>query len=354
MQGEHRVARSRLALVAVLTLVGLGVVLGDPSHPDFVRAVPINLACLVGALVIFLVTRRGSHPTGLAFATSIGDVTLVSVLLGLDLWQSTPSVVVNGRVTFLLYFVALVGTCVRFDRRLPIVAGAVAVGQYAGLVWWASAIWPVDVTRDVATYGTFDWGVQVERMVTLAVFAAICTNIATWALQLRTNATRDELTGLTNRRTFEERLQTELLRAHRRDEPLSVAMVDVDHFKRVNDLHGHQAGDEALRAVAGVIRESVRRTDLAARWGGEEFALAFPCVSSDEAVFSLERLRTQLENLALPLAPGPMTQLTISAGVASSPRDGVDVTALVRAADERLLAAKRAGRNRLVSCGPFP
>lgn len=349
MQGEHRVARSRLVLVGSLTVVSAIVLVREPGNFEFWRGLPISIACTVVAFGVFLATRSGTSSPNFAAATSIGDVSLVSFLHVMALLQEAPSAAVNGRVIFPLYFVALVGTCVRFDGRLPIVAGATAVLQYAGVVWWSQSVWPTTPTRDVEVYGAFDVGVQLQRMATLAIFAYICTNIATWALQLRTSATRDELTGLTNRRAFEERLQTELLLSSRREEPLSVAMLDVDHFKRVNDQHGHHAGDEALRAVAALIRQTVRRTDLAARWGGEEFAIAFPAVSTADAALSVERLRAQLESTIIPLPAAQTTQLTISAGLASSPRDGADVVSLVRAADSRLLNAKRAGRNRLVA-----
>jgi two-component system cell cycle response regulator len=151
-----------------------------------------------------------------------------------------------------------------------------------------------------------------------------------------------------NRRVFEERVHDELVRAQRRGDPLSLVMIDVDHFKAVNDNYGHPAGDAALRVVATMLREAVRRTDLAARWGGEEFALALPGMSATVATTHLERLLARIAAQTIALPRGQVTRLTISAGVACAPEDASDPAALVRVADERLLRAKRGGRNRIV------
>jgi diguanylate cyclase (GGDEF)-like protein len=349
MQGEHRVARSRIVIIASLTLVGAIVAAQDPDNSRYLQAIPINLACLAAAVVILYATRRGNRMPALALATSVGDVTLVSLLHVAELAQGGASVAVNGRVTFIAYFFALLATCVRVDRRLPFIAGGAAAVQYLGIALWSWSIWPDTPTRDVLEYGAFDWGTQFERIVLLLLFASGCAAIARWAIVLRTYATRDPLTGLINRRTFEERLHNELLDARRRNEPLSVVMLDVDHFKRVNDSHGHHAGDVALATIGAILLESVRRTDLAGRWGGEEFALALPASGDSTAAAQVERLRSSLEGRRIQLPGGHATRLTISAGVATAPIDGWDPVALVRSADQRLLAAKALGRNQIVS-----
>jgi two-component system cell cycle response regulator len=348
MQGEHRVARSRVLIIAALTAVGLLVFAVDPSNVEFRRTLPINVACLIAAVGVLLATRRGNRPKGLSLTTSIGDVSLVTLLHVFDLVQGNPSAAVNGRVAFLAYFFALTGTAVRFDRRLALIAGVVATMQYAGVAVWSAAVWPTSATLDVQTYGLFDWGVQIERLALLLLFAVVCSSIASLGMRLRRSATLDELTGLLNRRVFEERVHDELVRAQRRGDPLSLVMIDVDHFKAVNDNYGHPAGDAALRVVATMLREAVRRTDLAARWGGEEFALALPGMSATVATTHLERLLARIAAQTIALPRGQVTRLTISAGVACAPEDASDPAALVRVADERLLRAKRGGRNRIV------
>jgi diguanylate cyclase (GGDEF)-like protein len=152
----------------------------------------------------------------------------------------------------------------------------------------------------------------------------------------------DELTGLGNRRAFDAALREEMARAARTGQPLSLLLLDVDHFKRFNDEHGHLAGDVALERVAKVISDTLRAEDRACRFGGEEFALLLPATVEDAAVEAAERLRKAVATCALPHGP-----ITVSLGVASSDgsRGG---WALVRRADARLYRAKAEGRNRVV------
>lgn len=348
MQGEHRVARARVLVIGCLTLINALIVVVDPGNADFDGSLPFNLAVLLGAVVVLVLTRRGNRPQWLARFTSIGDVSVVSLLLSVDLLHGLPSVVLNSRVTFCAYFIAMVGTCIRFSPGLAVLSGAVAAAQYGALAYWAIAIWPDHPTPDVVQHGMFAIGVQVERIATLLVFGGVCASIASWAATLRSTATHDPLTGLLNRRTFDEQLHGDLLRADRNGEPFAVAMLDVDHFKRVNDKYGHHAGDAALKGVAAVIRETLRQTDLVGRWGGEEFALAFPSERTASSSVMLERLRATLEARVTELPNGTKIKLTLSAGVAFAPEDGRDSATLLAVADNRLLEAKRRGRNCVV------
>lgn len=348
MQGEHRVARSRVLIVASLALLNVLIVVADPGNRDFADALLINLCGLAGAFLVLLYTRRGNKPTLLQAVTVVGDITMVSVLHVLDLLQGLPSVVLNGRVTFTLYFFAMVGTIIRFNPRLAILGGLTSALQYGAIALWAIRIWPTTLTEDIIQHGTYDWGVQVEKTVTMLIFGGVCWSIAAWVLELRSSATHDMLTGLYNRRTFEEQFHSELLRSQRTGDRLAMAMIDIDHFKRVNDTWGHHAGDLVLQSVATLLRSTVRRTDLLGRWGGEEFALAFRADSLDAAGLHLERLRAVLEATPVALPTGDRLRLTFSAGLAYSPQDGSDGAHLTLVADARLLEAKRAGRNRII------
>ena len=202
MQGEHRVARSRFLVVSALAVVNASVVMADRHNRDFVIALLINLAALLGAFLVLVATRRGSRPAPLQVVTMIGDVTAVTLLHAVDLLQGTPSVVLNGRVTFTLYFLAMVGTVLRFNPWIATLSGVIAGVQYGLVALWAVRIWPGTVTPDIVHYGHYDWGVQVERIVTLMIFGGICGSNAAWAMELRSTATHDMLTGLLNRRTF--------------------------------------------------------------------------------------------------------------------------------------------------------
>ena len=165
-------------------------------------------------------------------------------------------------------------------------------------------------------------------------------------MQLERAASTDGLTGVSNRRVFDERLDTEWRRCRRRGLPLSVLMIDIDHFKRFNDLHGHVAGDECLRCVAQTLSNTLARAaDLVARYGGEEFAAILPETTEEQAASLAEELRRKIEELEFDDL-SPEANITISVGVTteipSKDRTGDD---LVRGADASLYTAKGSGRN---------
>lgn len=160
-------------------------------------------------------------------------------------------------------------------------------------------------------------------------------------------ARRDALTGLPNRRAFDEALARELARADRGGAPLAVVALDVDHFKRVNDAHGHAAGDAALRAVAERARGALRAGDLLARVGGEEFGALLPGAALADAREVAERIRAAVEAAPVPVTAASVPlRLTVSLGCAARV-SGEAAAALVGRADARLYDAKRGGRNRV-------
>ncbi|MCC6807407.1 MAG: diguanylate cyclase [Deltaproteobacteria bacterium] len=166
--------------------------------------------------------------------------------------------------------------------------------------------------------------------------------------QLKVLSITDHLTSLFNRRHFSEVLQGEFKRSQRYKHALSLAMLDLDHFKQVNDKHGHTAGDLVLTDFANLLRTSFRNTDSIARYGGEEFVVLLPHTSASDAVKAVEKVRAQLQTIGLGLLP--KGSASFSAGVAMYPSDVVNSTdTLVSAADAALYKAKSAGRNRVVS-----
>ena len=161
-------------------------------------------------------------------------------------------------------------------------------------------------------------------------------------------AATDALTGLANRRTLDQRLRLEWDRAQRSTEPLTLLMIDVDHFKAFNDRHGHHGGDEALRTVARVIDDNIRRpADLAARYGGEEFAVVLPHTDAKGAWVIAEHIRSSVEHL--PRFAGAERPITVSIGMSTwDKRNRQSLEALLLSADQALYEAKHGGRNRIV------
>jgi diguanylate cyclase (GGDEF)-like protein len=169
--------------------------------------------------------------------------------------------------------------------------------------------------------------------------------------QLLAKSRIDTKTGLLNASTWESEATTEIARCMRASTPISVALIDIDHFKRVNDTHGHLVGDRVLRAMGEEIREQLRSTDIPGRFGGEEFVVLLPNAREPDAVGVAERLRGHVEDTPIPITDNPdsskCVELTISIGVAALDEDCHELTDLLAAADAALYHAKETGRNKV-------
>ncbi len=172
-----------------------------------------------------------------------------------------------------------------------------------------------------------------------AAHAALVISNVRLLERVRTMAETDPLTGIPNRLLFDRTLRREMKRADRTGEDLGLLLLDIDHFKSLNDQFGHQAGDEVLMTVATALAQHCRAFDTVARYGGEEFAVIVPSAGIPECLEAAERLRAEVEG-----AP-TIAKVTVSVGVAAYPEDGKDLQSLVKAADEALYASKRKGRN---------
>ena len=192
-----------------------------------------------------------------------------------------------------------------------------------------------------------------ERLVdSVAGLAAIAIANARLHQQMVRLSQTDALTGAHNRRSLFARLDQELERSRRFEHGMAIALVDVDRFRQYNEASGHDAGDAVLRKVALLLGGAVRRVDLVARSGGEEFAVVLARADRAAAVAAAEKLRGTVEQAALPYPASEAGRVTISVGFAVFPEDGQDVGALVDAADAALFAAKRAGRNAVRATSP--
>lgn len=197
------------------------------------------------------------------------------------------------------------------------------------------------------------WQVAFEVMIAAVIFVFSMIirsedrSIRDLNLKLQNLAITDPLTGLYNRRFLQEEVSREIARAKRTGEPVTVAIGDLDDFKRFNDTYGHLKGDEILRTVAEIILKNTRQVDVAARYGGEEFVILLPGVNKEKACEVAERIRKQLQETTRKLFE---QELTITFGIASYPEDGRDEIEIFRRADRALYQAKKEGKNRIKIC----
>ena len=209
----------------------------------------------------------------------------------------------------------------------------------------------------VADFTEFDLGVLITIVVAvnpvLAIFAVPTVLLVRRFMmhgQLLAQSRIDTKTGLLNASTWEQEAATEIARAVRTGIPLALALVDIDHFKLVNDTYGHLVGDKALRAVTDALRSQLRAYDLAGRFGGEEFAILLPHAREVDALTVAERLRVYIAGLSIPVRDndeaGPSVKLTISVGVAALEGASRELTDMLAAADAALYHAKETGRNK--------
>lgn len=283
----------------------------------------------------------------------------------------SPSTSIRDRASLVVLAGPRVGTMLRIDGRDVTIGRSLRVElsldddgvsrRHARLRERDGAVWLEDLG---SRNGTFVNGLRVMAAVQLAdgdkihvgrgsVMKFTYHDALDDSFQERVvvSALRDPLTRLYNKRYFDERLDAELRFAHRHGAKLALLLIDVDHFKRVNDGHGHLVGDTVLSAVAGALAKAIRNEDVVARFGGEEFVVILRATALDHALVLAERLRKRIEEVAVELDGGPPLSVTASIGVAELAPPVATAAELVDAADRALYAAKAAGRNRVAAAG---
>jgi len=334
-------------------VVPIGQVLGN----DPVAEILISTGCLTFGIVHssaqIAVLRRGMGRSWLGFVSSLSDVVFVTLALIAILAVSGPLAVANNKVLFSAYFVVIASTCFRFDPRICVAVGALAALSYAGLLVYVHAAFDLRAPEHLpAVHGQLKLSAQIGRIVLLGSAAGLAAATVIQMRRLALLSTRDPLTGLVNRRFLDERIHEAC--GHWERDPVSIALVliDVDHFKQFNDRYGHAAGDQALRTLSGVLRESFRASDTIARFGGEEFAVFMEGASHAVIRERCDRLLATLSVTPIPHTDGGT--IAVSAGVAIGPDDGRSPMDLMRAADRRLYQAKWDGRGRVRHATPQP
>ncbi len=350
--GELLVAKVRLSLATLLLLIPVINSLFFPVDPKegLVGISLVSGTFFLSVTVYYLISRE-YNPSWLSFVSSGFDVTLVSAALAIFLLVNQPHTAVNSKVVFEGYFLAIASTSLRYDKRVCITAGLLAFSEYLAIVYFAATRWDLNnAIYSPYPYGLFNWSAQISRLIMMLTASALSLALVARSQKLLRMATSDPLTGLFNRGYVNDRFAIELSRARRHRRQLTLAVIDVDRFKSLNDTHGHSAGDVVLRKIGSILRHSFRQSDTVGRYGGEEFVIILPEMTLEDAQRKLESLRALVAGTPIELiGRGETVTVTISAGLAGLPLDGKDAAELFALADERLFQAKREGRNRVVA-----
>ena len=350
VEGELVVARVRLLAMGFLLIAPTWNITQHPDVGIYRTGFAVTLAASVAALALFLILRRGRWWPWVGFVSSGFDVSMVSLALVTFLVVGSPLVALNSKVTFEMYFLAIVASSLRYDARVCLVAGGLALGEYGALWAYAASRYNLDDPVYTSQSGPYIPVDLTTRLILLGIATILAVTIVRRAQRLLYLASRDRLTGLYNRGHFDRALGAALQAVGRTEQPLSLAILDLDHFKAINDHHGHALGDRALCELANLLTRAMRRTDMVARYGGEEFVVLLPGTTAEAALMRIEVLRQAIADSPIDLGGGETLRLSFSAGVAGTSEDHEPVTpkALLTRADKRLLAAKRAGRGRCV------
>ncbi|NJL28966.1 MAG: GGDEF domain-containing protein [Thermoanaerobaculia bacterium] len=348
LRGEWLIAGIRLLIVVLLLYFPLSQYWDAPLETSRRWILWVAAGALAEALVVYSAVMRSWGRQWIGFLSGVLDVSLVTLSLWIFVILDRPLQAVGELVIFSAYFLAIGATSLRYDWRICTLTGVTAIVEYLGLALLAAWHHRLLEGTEALQSASFSWGPQIGRLALLAAATLLATTIVDRAYDQRRLSTRDRLTDLANRGFFDESLSRMGALAERSGQPVTVAMIDVDHFKRFNDTYGHQAGDKALQAVAAMLTRSFRTTDLVARYGGEEFVGLFPGMDRTDALNRLEQLRVSIAKMPVTL-DGRVTQVTVSIGAAVWPQDAVNLKEALTIADMRLYRAKGAGRNRVVA-----
>lgn len=346
--GELVVARLRALVAGLLLLLPLANTLAGGSIDESLIGLAGAIFVNVFAQAWLMLARRRRRFLWLPFVTAGFDVTATTLILVLLSWHHLPSGL-NSMIVWCGYVLAILLTALRNDGRTTLLAGLLAIIQYAILaaVVFSSAASPEQLIS--SDYGTVSPSNQVQRLILLGIVTLITAMVVYRLQRLIEMSGTDGLTGLPNRTWLMHRMPRLFDAADRDGGSLTLALINLDRFRRVNDEIGHSAADRALRHVVAVIGEMTDEREWLVRLRGEEFVLVLrkPVGTAWERVDALRRLVAdrpfEHDRAAEPV------RLSFSAGLAGYPQDGRELPRLLRRADERLQCAKQGGRNRVVA-----
>jgi diguanylate cyclase (GGDEF)-like protein len=350
--GELLVARVRLAVTVLLMLIPLVNFLAGGRFSETL----IGLAATGGgaalSLLWLVLARHPRRYAWLPFATSASDITMETLVMVMVAATQSPAASLNTVIIWTLYPVSIFATALRNDGRLTLFTGLLAIVEYGSLVTWAFVQAGPHAVLYSHDYGVVSVNLQIQRLVVMLVLTALTAVVVYRIQRLVLQSGTDTLTGLPNRTYLVHRVPQIILHSRESDTSITLAILDLDGFKAINEAFGHPVGDRALRHVVETIGDALAEDEPLMRVGGEEFVLLMPR-SIGPAWERMEVLRERVATSPLVLAEGPgrphTLTVTFSAGLASCPNDGIDVSHLMRKADARLLKAKRSGRNRVVA-----
>lgn len=348
--GELLVARIRALLSALILLLPLLHVATGGSATELLVGLTGAVLANVMAQVWLVLARRRRLYRWLPYATGTYDITSTTAVLVL-LALADRAAGLNSVVVWSFYLLSIAMTALRNDGRLTLYVGALAVLQFGllALVVLGGAQSPEQLMS--ADYGTASLSNVVQRIVVLAMMTLLTTAVVFRMQRLIELSGNDGLTGLPNRSWLLQRMPTLFDSLKRDGGSLTVALLDIDHFRRINEEAGHLDGDRAVRHVVAVLQEVLQGDERLVRLGGQEFVvlLRSPLGGAWERV---DRARRALSAVPFSSERGDRYALTFSGGLASWPQDGADTAALLKCADRRVQAAKQAGRNRVLARDP--
>ncbi len=349
-EGEFVVARVRVVAMGFLLLAPTWNLVTAPEQQIHITGFAVTLIAALVSVGFWWMLRDGRWHPWVSFASSAFDVSMVSAALTSFLIVASPMVALNSTVTFEMYFLAIVATSLRYDARICLVIGLLTLAEFGALWLFAATRYDLHDPRYIGSSGPYSVVDLATRLILLGVATVLAITIVRRAQRLLYLASRDRLTGLFNRGYFDRALLSASDLAARDGRPLSLALLDIDHFKQINDVHGHEFGDRALRQVAERLAASMRRTDTVARYGGEEFVVVMPGTTIEVALSRIEVIRQEVADTPIILGEGQTLRINFSAGIGGIPDDvaASNPKALISIADQRLLVAKRSGRGRCI------